>query len=87
MKWVLKKQVRLEQSPSRVILIDDRCADFYECSESAYVLLKGLIKGATRKGLVQMLRDVYELNEPEAVAQVEQCLSLLMAVGMLDEQA
>lgn len=85
MKFKLKPLVRIEQSPTKIILIDDGNSDFYECSETAFFLLKKLINGATRETLVEELFAEYDITLGDAHAQVDYCLGLLGTIGMLNE--
>ena len=83
----LKKHIRIEQSPVKIILVDDCNGEFYECNETAYSLLKKLFNGASRETLVKVLLTAYEITEPDAQLQVNNYLSLLTNLGMLDGQA
>ena len=40
MQLTLAKWIRIEQSPAKTILIDDHHGEFYECSETALLLIK-----------------------------------------------
>jgi hypothetical protein len=86
MALVLKKQVRLEQSPTKNILINDLAGDFYECNDTALFVLQQLLNSTSREAIAQALLAKYDITDREAYIQVDYSLSLLNTLGVLDEQ-
>lgn len=85
MNLVIKPGVRIEQSATKNILINNHSGEFYECNETALFLIQKILKGATQEMLVQSLLDTYDLMPKEAHIQVDYCLATLKSIGVLNE--
>ncbi|MBT4963570.1 MAG: PqqD family protein [Francisellaceae bacterium] len=86
MKLGIKPNVRIEQSLDKIVIIDDINGEFYECNETALFMIKGLFSGTSREALVEKLIDNYEIDRSDAHLEVDQCLSSLHCIGILNEQ-
>lgn len=83
----IKSGVRIEQSDTKNILIDSQTGEFYECNDTAVFLIQKLFNKTSKEALVKALHDVYDITVADAQAQVEYCLTVLSAMGVLHEQA
>lgn len=87
MNLAIKPGVRIEQSTTKNILINNHSGEFYECNDTALFLIQKLLKGTTREMLVQSLLDSYDLMPKDAHIQVDYCLTTLISIGILNESA
>jgi len=85
MNLIMKSTMRLEQSLTKNILIDNDMGEFYECNETAVFLIQKLFHPTDKEKLVRALLDTYDLTKQDACIQVNHCLALLTELRVLNE--